>query len=62
MSDKNILGDTLVVELHMDMAVAACEAAKEFIKKGETGKTKHEIDKVLLELQEARMLFKKITK
>ena len=60
MADK-LLGDSLVMGLHLDIAIQCLQNAKDCLEKNRFGEAKHEINKALLDAEEARVLFKKLS-
>lgn len=59
MSEK-LLGDSLVMGLHLDIAIKCMQNAKDFLEKNKYGEAKHELNKALLDAEEARVLFNKL--
>ena len=59
MADK-LLGDNLVLSLHLDLAETCANKAKELLERNAFGEAKHEIGKVIRELSEAKDLFNRI--
>lgn len=59
MADK-LLGDALVMGLHLDIAIQCLQNAKDCLERSKYGEAKHEINKALLDAEEARVLFKKL--
>ena len=46
--------------LHLDIAIQCLQNAKDCLEKNKFGEAKHEINKALLDAEEARVLFKKL--
>ena len=59
MADK-LLGDALVMGLHLDIAIQCLQNAKDCLERNKYGEAKHEINKALLDAEEARVLYKKL--
>lgn len=59
MADK-LLGDALVMGLHLDIAIQCLQNAKDCLERNKYGEAKHEINKALLDAEECRVLFKKL--
>ena len=59
MSDK-LMGDNLVIDLHLDIANTCAMKARDMLDKNMFGEAKHELAKAIIELEEARVLFKKV--
>ena len=56
----NALGDNVVMGLHMDIAITCAKASKEYFEKNQYGEAKHELSKAILEMEEARTLYRKM--
>ena len=61
MADR-LLGDNVVMGMHIDFLIEFLRKAKELMEKNAFGEAKHELTKALLEAEEARSLFKKLNK
>ena len=59
MSDK-LLGDNLVIDLHLDIASSCAMKARDMLEKNMFGEAKHELAKAVVELEEARKLYRKM--
>ena len=56
----NTLGDNVVMGLHMDIAITCAQKAKDHLDRNQYGEAKHELNKALLDMEEARILYKKL--
>jgi hypothetical protein len=57
---ESIMGDNLVLELHMEQAVSHLKKAKNLLDADKYGEARHEITKALLEAEEMKMLYNKL--
>ena len=60
MADR-MLGDSVVMGLHLDIAIQCMQNARDCLERNKYGEAKHELTKALLDAEEARVLFKKLT-
>jgi hypothetical protein len=54
------MGDNIVMGLHMDIAITCAKKALDFLEKNQYGEAKHELTKSLYDLEEAKLLYKKL--
>ena len=57
---ESIMGDNLVLELHMEQSVSHLKKAKNLLDSDKYGEARHEITKALLEAEEMKMLYNKL--